>query len=74
MTRMRTTRWPEIKQAEPTSPEELREMRRRAFVENGIAHICLADVKEPWTKQAIINEARRQLDLVQPVVSQGGRR
>jgi hypothetical protein len=44
------------------SPEEIGALRRRAFVEHGVAMIHLSDVVDPWTKQAVINEARRQLD------------
>jgi hypothetical protein len=44
------------------SPEEIGRLRRRAFVEHGVAMIHLAEVQDPWTKQAVINEARRQLE------------
>ena len=42
--------------------EEIGALRRRAFVEHGVAMIHLAAVADPWTKQAVINEARRQLE------------
>ena len=45
------------------TPEEVGALRRRAFVEHGVAMIHLAQVADPWTKQAVINEARRQLDV-----------
>ena len=41
------------------TPEEIGALRRRAFVEHGVAMIHLAEVADPWTKQAVINEARR---------------
>ena len=44
------------------TPEEIGVLRRRAFVEHGVAMIHLSDVLDPWTKQAVINEARRQLE------------
>lgn len=47
----------------PSTPQEIGAMRRRAFVEHGVAMIRLSDVVDPWTKQAVINEARRQLDV-----------
>lgn len=45
------------------SEAEMNEMRRRAFTERGIAIITLMDIADPWTKQAVINETRRQIDL-----------
>lgn len=42
--------------------QEIGALRRRAFVEHGVAMIHLAEVADPWTKQAVINEARRQLE------------
>lgn len=48
--------------ASPGTPEEIGALRRRAFIEHGVAMIHLSDVLDPWTKQAVINEARRQLD------------
>ncbi len=39
--------------------QEIGALRRRAFVEHGVAMIHLAEVADPWTKQAVINEARR---------------
>lgn len=44
------------------TPAEIGALRRRAFVEHGVAMIHLAEVADPWTKQAVINEARRQLE------------
>lgn len=57
-----------------TSPEELKALRRKAFIEQGVVTIRLADVPDAWTKQAILNEARRQLGVPQPLAMQGGRR
>jgi hypothetical protein len=51
-----------VQAAAAASPEEIGLMRRRAFVEHGVAMIHLSDVVDPWTKQAVINEARRQLE------------
>jgi hypothetical protein len=60
----------------PSTPQEIGAMRRRAFVEHGVAMIRLSDVVDPWTKQAVINEARRQLDVPQATetISRRGRR
>jgi hypothetical protein len=62
--------------AAPSTPQEIGAMRRRAFVEHGVAMIRLSDVVDPWTKQAVINEARRQLDVPQvaETMSRRGRR
>jgi len=64
--------------AQPASagtPEEIGVLRRRAFVEHGVAMIHLSDVLDPWTKQAVINEARRQLEQkVEPVADAPRRR
>ncbi|MBM3534461.1 MAG: hypothetical protein FJX60_15650 [Alphaproteobacteria bacterium] len=51
-----------IQGAAPAPSEEIGLLRRRAFVERGVAMIELSDVVDPWTKQAVINEARRQLE------------
>ena len=57
------------------TPEEIGVLRRRAFVEHGVAMIHLAEVADPWTKQAVINEARRQLERkVEPVADAPRRR
>lgn len=62
----------------PGTPEEIGVLRRRAFVEHGVAMIHLAEVADPWTKQAVINEARRQLerkaDAAEPMPRRRGRR
>lgn len=49
------------KPAEPT--DEVEALRRRALIEQNVAHVRLADVRDPWTKQLIRNEAERQLGL-----------
>lgn len=60
---------------EATSPDELKALRRKAFIEQGVVTIRLAEVPDAWTKQAILNEARRQMGVPQqPVAMQGGRR
>jgi hypothetical protein len=51
-----------VQAASAASPDEIGALRRRAFVEHGVAMIHLSDVLDPWTKQAVINEARRQLE------------
>jgi len=51
-----------VQAATPGTPEEIGLLRRRALVEHGVAMIHLSDVRDPWTKQAVINEARRQLE------------
>ncbi|MBM3550049.1 MAG: hypothetical protein FJX54_24185 [Alphaproteobacteria bacterium] len=51
-----------VQAASAASPEEIGTLRRRAFVEHGVATIHLSDVADPWTRQAVINEARRQLE------------
>ncbi len=54
-----------LARAQPASagtPEEIGALRRRAFVEHGVAMIHLSDVLDPWTKQAVIHEARRQIE------------
>ncbi len=64
--------------AQPASagtPEEIGVLRRRAFVEHGVAMIHLSDVLDPWTKQAVINEARRQLERkIEPAADPARRR
>ena len=57
------------------TPEEIGALRRRAFVEHGVAMIHLSDVLDPWTKHAVINEARRQLERkVEPIADAPRRR
>jgi hypothetical protein len=51
-----------VQAASAATPDEIGALRRRAFVEHGVAMIHLSDVLDPWTKQAVINEARRQLE------------
>lgn len=56
------------------TPQEIGALRRRAFVEHGVAMIHLSDVLDPWTKQAVINEARRQLEQKHEQAAEAPRR
>jgi hypothetical protein len=47
-----------LPQPAPTE-EELFAMRRAAWRHQGIVVIRLADVRDDWTRQALINEATR---------------
>ena len=44
----------------PSNPEEIDQMRRRAWQEQGVAVLPLADITDPWLRQAITNEANRR--------------
>jgi hypothetical protein len=41
----------------PTSPVELEAMRRRAWLEQGIAVLPIQELSDDWTRQIVINEA-----------------
>ncbi len=41
------------------TPEQLDAMRRRAWIEQGVAVLPLDAIRDDWTRQAIINEAVR---------------
>jgi hypothetical protein len=47
-----------LPRAAPTD-EELFAMRRAAWRKQGIVVIRLADVRDDWTRQALVNEATR---------------
>jgi len=42
-----------------TNDDELYRMRRAAWRTQGIAVLRVADIADPWVRQAIENEARR---------------
>jgi len=42
-----------------TTPEELRLMRRAAWQKQGIIVLDPSEVRDDWTRQAVINEANR---------------
>ena len=42
-----------------TSDEDLLAMRRRAWRYQGVVVLRLEDVRDDWTRQALINEANR---------------
>jgi hypothetical protein len=44
----------------PTAPGEIDTMRRRAWHEQGVAALPVADITDPWLRQAIQNEAVRR--------------
>jgi hypothetical protein len=44
----------------PTDSATLDAFRRRAWHEQGIAAVQVADVTDPWLRQALINEATRR--------------
>jgi hypothetical protein len=44
----------------PTTPVEIDTMRRRAWHEQGVAALPVADITAPWLRQAITNEANRR--------------
>ena len=43
-----------------TATPEIDTMRRRAWHEQGVAVLVLADITDPWMRQAITNEANRR--------------
>jgi hypothetical protein len=43
-----------------TTAPEMDSMRRRAWHEQGIAAVQVADITDPWLRQALINEATRR--------------
>lgn len=43
----------------PPTEQELFAMRRAAWRRQGIVVIRLADVRDDWTRQALVNEATR---------------
>jgi hypothetical protein len=43
----------------PPTAQELLAMRRAAWRRQGIVVIRLADVRDEWTRQALVNEATR---------------
>lgn len=44
---------------EPTAAADLHRMRRRAWRELGLAILPVSEIADPWTRQAITNEAVR---------------
>ena len=45
----------------PTPEPEMHRLRILALEQQGVATLKLADILDPWTKQAVLNEAGRQL-------------
>ncbi len=43
-----------------TTPSDIEAMRARAWHQHGVAAIPVADVNDPWLRQAITNEANRR--------------
>jgi len=44
----------------PTSDDELHAMRRAAWRKQGVAVLRPEDIRDDWTRQAVVNEATRQ--------------
>jgi hypothetical protein len=44
----------------PSTPVDIEAMRARAWHQHGVAAIPVADVTDPWLRQAITNEANRR--------------
>ncbi len=44
----------------PTSEAELNAMRAAAWHRHGVAALPVADITDPWLRQAITNEANRR--------------
>ena len=44
----------------PTTPVEIDTLRRRVWHEQGVAALPVADITDPWLRQAITNEANRR--------------
>jgi hypothetical protein len=44
----------------PTSDTEMNAMRAAAWHQHGVAALAVADITDPWLRQAIINEASRR--------------
>jgi hypothetical protein len=44
----------------PTSEPELDAMRAAAWHRHGVAALAVADIADPWLRQAVINEASRR--------------
>jgi hypothetical protein len=42
-----------------TTPEQVDAMRRRAWLQQGVAVLPLDAIRDDWTRQAVINEAIR---------------
>ena len=45
----------------PTPEPEMQRMRIQALERQGVASIRIADIVDDWTRQAVLNEAGRQL-------------
>ena len=43
-----------------STPVEIDTMRRRAWHEQGVAALPVADITDPWLRQAVTNEATRR--------------
>lgn len=43
----------------PTDETEIRALRRKAWLEQEIAVLPLAEIRDDWTRQAVKNEATR---------------
>jgi hypothetical protein len=56
---MRGSLEPHLPRSLPTE-DELFAMRRAAWRKQGIVVIRVSDVRDDWTRQAIVNEATRQ--------------
>lgn len=44
----------------PTTPEGLEVLRQRAWAEQGVVVLHLAEVRDDWLRQALTNEAVRR--------------
>lgn len=44
----------------PTTSLDIDTMRRRAWHEQGVAALPVADITDPWLRQAVTNEATRR--------------
>jgi len=44
----------------PTTSPEMETLRRRVWREQGVVSLAIADITDPWLRQAIQNEAVRR--------------
>lgn len=44
----------------PTPETDLEDMRRRAWRQQGVVTLRLADILDPWLRQGLINEAEKR--------------
>ena len=49
----------------PTTSPEMETLRRRVWREQGVVSLAIADITDPWLRQAIQNEAVRRWGMRQ---------